>query len=355
MNKVLQGQGDINNNELVEKLLKTLRLNSTAIVPPSEWINWQPISLWRDRAIWQTYLQQVPWLWQFENKVFPKYKVVIDLDDTLLLNSYSCPEIWEIGDGYQDNDIYPAYQYSKMRKTWRGRLKRVWGRTEYDTADQTAYPFLQNPRHIVMFRPGMLSGLAWLAKRGAELILVTASARQRVTYLLKRFPMLAEVFGNRIISANEMVKYYLTKASYRSQISDQASRQAFEKRPFSLAIKTPDLVNQILSNGGYDLIVDDSKFLTKTLQETSLRDRVLRVRSDLAISNYGLQIVEAIAARVMAEPQNFPKSSGIKQLTSNSHCQPIVSNNNLVRLEDPYYWPLCHGRDQLSQLEISRH
>jgi hypothetical protein len=66
---------------------------------------------------------------------------------------------------------------------------------------------------------------------------------------------------------------YLTQISSATQINDEASRQAFEKRPFSLAIKTPDLINRILGNGGYDLIVDDSAILAETFQETPLRDR----------------------------------------------------------------------------------
>jgi hypothetical protein len=338
-----------NLDDLIESRLKPLRVDQKAILPAAEWVNWQPISLQRDRAIWQDYLQQVPWLSQLENQKLPNYKVVIDLDETLLLNSYSCPEIWEIGGGYQDDEIYPAYQYSQMRKTWRGRFKRILGRTDYDTADQNAYPFLQNPRHIVMFRPGMLGGLAWLAEKGVELILVTASARQRVTYLLKRFPLLAEVFGDRVICANEIMHSYLTQISSATQINDEASRQAFEKRPFSLAIKTPDLINRILGNGGYDLIVDDSAILAETFQETPLRDRLLWVRSDLAVSDYGMQIVAAITASIMKEPELFLKASALKKLDLAFESRQIVpSSSQMIRLEDPYCWPLCHGRDQLS-------
>ncbi|MFP4254638.1 MAG: HAD family hydrolase [Halothece sp.] len=330
----------------METFLKPLRANPTAILPPDEWINWEPISLQRDRAIWQTYCQQVSWLSQLDAQTFPPYQVVIDLDDTLLLNSYTSPELWKIGEGYQDEAIYPAYKYSKMRKTWQGRFKRVLGRTHYDTADHRAYPFLRNPRHIVMFRPGMLSGLAWLAQRGVEFILVTASAQQRVRYLLKRFPMLVEVFGNRIISADDMVQYYLTQATSEEQIQDQASRQAFKKRPFSLGIKTPDLVNQILGNGGYDLIVDDSEVLAETLSGTPLRDRAVWVRSDLAISSYGVQIVAEITARMMGKP--ISQESNLKRLEPNSESFSIpLSGDQLIRLEDPYYWPLCHRHDQL--------
>lgn len=330
----------------METFLKPLRANPTAIFPPDEWVNWEPIALDRDRAVWDNYQQQIPWLSPIET--LPKLKVVIDLDETLLLNSYSCPKIWEIGEGYEDRKIYPAYCYSQMKKPLRGRLQRMlFGRTHYDTADKTAYPFLQNPRHIVLFRPGMLSGLAWLAQKEVELILVTASARQRVDYLLKRFPLLKEVFGDRVISANEIMKYYLSLASGVSQIQDQASGQAFRKRPWSLAIKTPDLVNQILGNGGYDLIVDDSEMLIETIQETPLRDRALWVRSDLPLSNYGMQIVATIAAKVMAE--NKPLSPQRLEPDSQLLFVETVSNpNQFVRLEDPYYWPLCHGRDQLA-------
>ncbi len=330
-------------NQVVAQLLQTLRLNPEAIIPPSEWIIRSPISLKYDRAVWDNYQQQIPWLSNIET--LPKLKVVIDLDETLLLNSYRCPKIWEIGEGYEDRKIYPAYGYSQMKKPLRGRLQRMFGRTHYDTADKTAYPFLQNPRHIVLFRPGMLSGLAWLAQKGVELILVTASARQRVDYLLKRFPILKEVFGDHVISANEIMKYYLSLASGVSQIQDQASGQAFGKRPWSLAIKTPDLVNQILGNGGYDLIVDDSEMLIETIQETPLR--ALWVRPDLPLSNYGMQIVATIAAKVLAEDKQLSP----ERLEPDSQLLFVETVSNLdqfVRLEDPYYWPLCHGCDQLA-------
>lgn len=327
-----------NLDELIESRLKPLRVDQKAILPAAKWINEQPISLKRDRAIWQDYLQQLPWLSQWENKTFPPCKVVIDLDETLLLNSHTSPEIWEIGGGYQDEQIYPAYRYSAMRKTWQGRLKRFFGRTDYDTTDSRKYPFLRNPRHIVMFRPGMLSGLAWLAQRGIELILVTASAQQRVNYLLKRFPLLSDVFRDRVICAEDIVKYYLCA----DPIQDEASRQAFEKRPFSLAIKTPDLVNQILGNGGYDLIVDDSTLLVEVIKETPLRDRALWIRSDLSLSNYGLQIVATIAARILG------KHSDLNRLEPDPN-SPSVSftPQQLIRLEDPYYGPFCHRQDQL--------
>lgn len=56
-------------------------------------------------------------------------------------------------------------------------------------------------------------------------------------------------------------------------------------------------VNQILGNGGYNLIVDDSHLLAATLQGTSLRDRAVWGRSDLPFHNYGIAIVAKIAAR----------------------------------------------------------
>lgn len=326
----------------VSQLLQPLKLNPTATLPPAEWIETEEISLQRDRAIWEQYQQK--WLTHLNESQFNSYQVAIDLDDTLLLNSYTSPELWKIGEGYQDEAIYPAYQYSKMRKTWQGRFKRVLGRTHYDTADHRAYPFLRNPRHLVMFRPGMLAGLAWLAQRGVEFILVTASAQQRVRYLLKRFPMLVEVFGDRVISANDMVQYYRTHAASASQIQDEISRLAFEKRPFSLAVKTPDLVNQILGNGGYDLIVDDSEVLIQTVGQTPLRDRAVWVRSDLPLSNYGMQIVTAIAAKAMGW-----ENLSLARLEPDSNFEAIAAaTDRLVRLEDPYYWPLCHGHDQLS-------
>ena len=332
-----------------EKTLEFSRLNTDAILPDSAYLDTIPIQLNSDREVWHAFLSSHSELTNWTSKVSGR-TVVIDLDETLLINSQICPELWQVGRGYQDWTIYSAYKYAFMGKTWQGHLRKALGKPHYDTADVQKYPFLKNPRHIVMFRPGMLSGLDWLKTQGVQLILVTASAQQRVDYLLKRFPLMAEVFDGHIITANDMASYYLTTAQQYQVRKDQASSQIHRQRPSSLAAKTPALVSSILDIGDYDLIVDDSTMTAELFSMTELRHRLLWVRSDLPVGGYGLQIIAEIVARLTQRLYSQPlKDHQILQLQPDlRYDQFTKARHPPVRLEDPYYWPLCHFSDQLS-------
>ena len=336
-------------NIAVEKTLASLRLNTDAILPESAYLDTIPIQLNSDREVWYTFVKNHSELLNLASRVTGR-KIVIDLDETLLINSQICSDLWQVGRGYQDRTIYSAYKYAFMGKTWRGHLRKALGRPHYDTADVFKYPFLKNPRHIVMFRPGMLSGLDWLKTQGAQLILVTASAQQRVDYLLKRFPLLNEVFDGHMITANDMARYYLTTAQQYQLRKDQASSQIHRQRPYSLAAKTPALVSSILSIGDYDLIVDDSTTTAELFSKTELRHRLLWVRSDLPVGGYGLQIIAEIVARLTQGLRSQPlEGNQISRLQPDlRYDQFIQARQTLVRLEDPYYWSLCHASDQLS-------
>jgi len=329
----------------IEAQLAQLRRADTGPLPDASHLERKPIALERDGHLWQRYCRASRHLASVDQAKLANRHVAIDLDETLLLNSHACPQLWHLGRGYQDEAIYPAYRYRRMRKTWRGRLQWLRGRTHYDTADRRAYPFLQNPRQIVMPRPGMMAGLAWLARQGLELSLVTSSAPERVAYLFARLPALQQTFGYRVVTAREMAAYYLTLERDGRPIPDRGSRQAYWQRPRSLAIKTPDLVDWGLGNGGYDLIVDDSKRMAAVLQQSELRERLLWVRPDCPASTYGMQIVAAIAQRVTGAAPSLATEQRL-QPAPNADAK-IAAQKGCSRLEDPYYWPLCHVRDRL--------
>jgi len=264
-----------------------------------------------------------------------------------LLNSHACPQLWQLGRGYQDEAIYPAYRYRRMRKTWRGRLQRWRGCTHYDTADRNAYPFLRHPRQIVMPRPGMLAGLEWLSQQGVRLTLVTSSAPERVAYLFERLPQLQRIFGPRAIAAREIAAYYWALERSGRSMADAGSRQAYWQRPRSLAVKPPDLVDWALGEGGYDLIADDSQRMASVFGATELRDRLLWVRPDWPVSPYGMQIVAAIARRLSERALESSAGAGQPLPPDSSWADWGAIQQACVRLEDPYYWPLCHVRDRL--------
>jgi len=326
--------------------LKQLRSSDGTCLPPSEYLARLPISLQADSRLWQAYLRQAA----LPVKSLAGYHIAIDLDETLLLNSHACPQLWHLGRGYQDKAIYPAYCYQRMRKTWRGRLQRLRGRTHYDTADRNAYPFLRHPRQIVMPRPGMLAGLEWLTQQGVRLTLITTSAPERVTYLLECLPQLKYIFAHRVITAREIAAYYLALEREGRAIADACSRQAYRQRPRSLAIKTPDLVNWVLGQGSYNLIADDSERMASVFGAADLHDRLLWVRPDWPVSSYGMQIVAAIARRLSERAPKPPANASQPLPLDSSWDNKNAVQKACVRLEDPYYWPLRHLDDRLPEL-----
>lgn len=330
----------------VEQVLTSLRLNPDAVWPEPKYLSLAPISLESDWSIWQAFLGAHGHLLSLATSIGDR-TVVVDLDETLLINSHICPELWSLGCGYADPAIYSAYQYANMHKSWKGYLRHAVGRAAYHTVDARSYPFVNNPRQIVMFRPGVLAGLAWLKAQGVRLILATASARPRVDYLLQKFPLLAEIFADHIITANDIACHYLSTAQQHSTYADPASAQVHHLRPHSLAAKTPALVSALLQVAPYDLIVDDSVTTAELFNQTSLSRKLLWVRSDLPTEGYGLRIMAEIVTRLAQGPSE-------RDINRTERLQPDVACDRFVgpgyvstRLEDPYYWPLCHASDQL--------
>ncbi|AFY37244.1 hypothetical protein Lepto7376_0849 [[Leptolyngbya] sp. PCC 7376] len=314
---------------LAEQSLARLRRPTDLPLPDENFIDTTPVHLEGDLENWKNF---------FESSAFPlpqtipelqNKTVVFDLDETLLMNSYISPEIWNLGGGYQDRNIYPAFRYDRLQPTLKGRLQKLLGRTDYDTRDRVKYSFLQQPRHIVCFRPGILYGLCWLKKQGVTLILATASARKRVQYLTQKFPILTELFEERIITANEIAYYYHTNSE-----PSESEQRIFSKRPYSLAAKVPAIFNFFLKRNDYDLLIDDSKTTKQLFSDSVLSPKLLAIDSDQALSSYGLNIILMTAYDLLKKQQ--PVLDDVS-----------IDPQKIDRAEDPYYWSLCHTKDQI--------
>ncbi|OKH11501.1 HAD family hydrolase [[Limnothrix rosea] IAM M-220] len=324
-------------DSLAETSLAQLRRPTTLPLPEKQFVDYSPVSMAGDRQIWETFLQSSSCPFQQEIPELAGKVAVFDLDETILMNSFISPEIWELGDGYTDKTIVPAFYYSMLQSSLKGRFQKLLGRTHYDTKNTKRHPFLQQPRHIVMCRPGMLYGLNWLKNQGVVLILATASARERVQYLSHRFAMFREIFEDRIITANE-IAYFYGQNREMSEIS-MVEKNILLQRPQSLAAKVPAIFNFFLKINDYDVLVDDSQTTTKIFKNTPLTEKLLPIKSDQAVSSYGLKIIIKTVERLLGRSLNTSiKNHGSQQ-------QPW--RDIITRVEDPYYWPLCHMSDQL--------
>lgn len=321
--------------QLAEQSLQTLRRPSDIPLPDPTLIDFSAVNLEGDRQIWDTFFNSSNFPFPHNLPELTGKTVVFDLDETILMNSFISPEIWDLGNGYEDKTIYPAFHYSQLQPTLKGRLQKLLGRTDYDTRDRQRYPFLQQPRHIVMARPGILHGLSWLKQQGVQLILATASARQRMNYLVQKLPILVEIFAERIVTANE-IAYFYHQLSQDFPLAP-TEQVIFARRSQSLAAKVPGIFKYFHQIDSYDLLVDDSATTKKLFADTILADKLLTIDSDQAVSSYGLGIILQTITNLLNKSSPIPKYD-LKTETLNQFN---------IRIEDPYYWCLCHLNDQI--------
>lgn len=321
-----------------EKILAQIRRKIDLPLPDQSLLDTSPLSLIYDKEIWDNFLNSENFPLARHNPELQGKTVVFDLDETLLMNSFISPEIWELGEGYRDQNIKPAFQYQKLSKTIKGRIQTFRGHIPYDTCSNEKYPFLKQPRHIVMFRPGILFGLKWLQQQNVKLILATASARRRVDFLAQKFPIIREIFEDRIITANDIAYYYLQNLP-RSENFESI----FKQKPYSLAAKVPDIFKSSLSIELVDLLVDDSETTKKLFKGTSLENYLLSIDSDKAVSGYGLEIIIHSVTKLLINIGLNINPDNQKTIKYEDY----VKLQQIVRAEDPYYWPLCHTSDQL--------
>lgn len=321
-----------------EKLLTQIRRKIDLPLPDQSLLDTSPISLTNDKEIWDGFFDSDNFSLARHNPELQGKTIVFDLDETLLMNSFISPEIWELGEGYRDQNIKPAFQYQKLSKTIKGHIQTFRGHTHYDTCSNTKYPFLKQPRHIVMFRPGIMFGLKWLQQQNVKLILATASARTRIDFLAQKFPIIREIFEDRIITANDIAYYYLQNLP-----RIESFESIFKQRPYSLAAKVPDIFQSLLSLELVDLLVDDSETTKKLFKETSLQNYLLSIDSDKAVSGYGLNIIISSVTKLFKNMDLNVNPDNQKTIKYEDY----VKLEQIVRVEDPYYWPLCHTSDQL--------
>ena len=180
---------------------------------------------------------------------------------------------------------------------------------------------------------GVFEVLSFLRNAGAELVLVTASARRRVCYLKNRFPALFSMFQSVIVADELMNGLYLKKWMSKEgcKLAKQCTKLHSNERA-SLAHKTPLLVSSILENRvGYDLLIDDSKETAQWFETYGLGEVLLKFPSAVSPNSNVMEwccqaVLERLAGR--KEPEFKEK--------------PVVSEGG--RFGDPFYIPLLHRR-----------
>ena len=237
----------------IEKALRSLRQNGAAL-PEIGLIDTRPISV---PVIPEDALEtSISSLDLSEDSLGEKgFNLAVDLDDTLLFGSQTCPEIWELGKGYRDPDIRNGFLYQEIPQTFKGRIARRFGRPEYHCVDASAHESLKAPRVIVAPNLPLLSVLIWLKKKGAKIGLATASAQERVDYLFQRLPIFADLFGNRVMSAQDLARRSV-EAVNDPDLANlphySASKAVHTARPFSIMTKTPWALSPIFDDAPYD-------------------------------------------------------------------------------------------------------
>ncbi len=268
--------------------------------------------------------------------------LALDLDDTLLLGSFTCADDWgDLGGAGS------GFVKGSMAVDWWASLRR-WLRGSPELVPcKHRHPYLNHPLVEVAFRPALLEGLAELKALGLGLVLVTASARQRVDYLCLRFPFFGELFRGplgHVITAEDMVELQLEAVQLADTIDDPASAAAHRLRPRSLAVKTPWAVSRACGIPSYDLLIDDSKTTAEVFDQAGLNDRLLYIEGRHPWSGYGVGILDAAVRRLLGE---IPADGHGAPLPCLREWQEVPAGIPVPpKIEDPLYFPLLHYSDQ---------
>lgn len=209
---------------------------------------------------------------------------------------------------------------------------------------------------ILQMRRGALEVLKALRKLGFRLVLVTASARKRVQYLLARIPVLRELllFQNllQIICAEDLQGAALSLATPKNNGNRQPmplnmlenSTKLHHHESPSLAWKTPLLVQSLLGNPiGYDLLVDDNTETRDGFDRHGLSDVLVHV-DGMAAPDSALMfdIADEISRRLHYKYE-------VKACELNSILAELRESEpkSSIWLEDPFYLPLLRKRLEL--------
>jgi len=333
-----------------EKSLKTIRILDS-IIPDKNFLDFS--SIVEDYAD----IPETP----FDSKIkkiaanTPAGSVIaVDLDDTLLTNSYVCKNSWH-DEGLNKAFRYTlSLKYSAMTRSLGRFLKYFWYFSRRLQHDPERYPFLRNPDVISEVRPGMLWALSGFRDANCKLILISATARRRLSFLLARLPILKKIFTINdklcVISAEDILdkSSEITKKLEEENIKklsaeDRLSLKAHIKRPMSLALKTPYLVGKILGMGTYDVLIDDSTVTFQCFKDAGLGHKIIKVSPVFPHTSYAMDIVGKVISRLKnkRKEDNEVRFSGSNVRIFNAKNYPYI------RFEDPLYYPLIHVRDQV--------
>ncbi|NQU95332.1 MAG: hypothetical protein HQ549_03770 [Candidatus Omnitrophica bacterium] len=291
-------------------------------------------------------------LYNLASEIKPGTVLAMDLDDTLLTNSYTCGNEWQKEGSGSDSKYFESIRYSQMRRSLSGYLKYAQNSPKRAQYDSRKYTFLKNPQVISQLRPGILQALKGFKNAGAILVLVSATARKRMDFLLTRFPILKRLFSfdNKlcVIAAEDILKasYELLQNKDKLRLAteeDRLSLSAHIDRPMSLAAKTPYLIKRILGISNYDILIDDSSVTFELFKAHNLSHKILKVNPRLPHTDYALDIVTSVLRRLQNKKD---AADEVKRSKKNNNIFD-ASNYRYIRFEDPLYYPLIHMRDQV--------
>jgi hypothetical protein len=317
------------------RLLQALRREDLAI-PDADFLDLAPIewNLEPGRMYWREQLCGI--------SLTDQLWIAVDLDDTLLLGSYTLGKDWGVV-----GHSFRGMRESMLKTDWFATAKHVIRGTPCRVPCRSAHPFLNNPRVEVAFRPLMVEGLLEFAAAGLGLVFVTASARQRVDYLRMRFPVLDELFSGelgRVITAEEMVEATLEAATRPDLVDDPLSAKAHSLRPRSLAAKTPWAVSRAVGIPPYALLIDDSATTARLFSESGLNDRLLFIEGHHPWSGYGIHILQTAVKKILDPESRSAADSPL--FCPEAFRSPPPGVPIPPKVEDPLYFPLLHYRDQ---------
>lgn len=270
-------------------------------------------------------------------------RIAVDLDDTIIHGSVTCPGVWKLAQGYSDPKIEPGFKYNDLRFGWKGRIRLLRGRSHYDSVDRSVHRFFETPRVIVVPSVPMISLLFWLKAQGVQMALATLSARSRVEWLFTRLPFLRELFGDAVMNAEDLA----LRTIEATQVSTdcmcdiwKVSKKAHEARPLSLAAKTPWALAPIFSGQSYDLLIDDSELTARLFNDNGLESWIKNIPRNAYIPQEGWRVVADTLSDVLG---TFVSDQLLTEITRDA------PKCNILRFEDPLYLPFLHNNDQFER------
>lgn len=274
-----------------------------------------------------------------------KATLAIDLDDTILRVLGFGETLLKLPTA----NVRGSIRWWLLRPRVRSVLRHPrWSRRRW-WYDSNRYPFLGNLPTAVVVRPGMRAALEGYRAAGARLVLVTASARERVEFLFQRLPWLHAVFGpageKGVVDGEDLIGAQLRALgdrdrSYPSSEEDEQCLAFLRRTGPCLACKAPLIVREA-TGVTYDLLVDDSPRVAEVMASCGSSHRMVRVEPANLTTPYVLDIVAAIAHALDSAGSREPVP-----LSTDIHPAFDPDSYPYEAFEDPLFYPLEHVRDR---------